>query len=101
MVLEKKMQRNLAVEKRKVEQLTRVNQNLKITNKTLEEQIQDEKKKIKKMVRPVSSHPYGASHIKTNQSSMVSNDREKEKEHAIQLNDKLRKDLEQAKKKLV
>jgi len=32
---------------------------------------------------------------------MVShNDKEKEKEHAIQLNDKLKKDLEQAKKKL-
>ena len=39
-VLQKKMQRDVAVEKRRVEQLTKVNEMLKSNNKTLNEKLE-------------------------------------------------------------
>jgi hypothetical protein len=58
-VLEKKMHRDVTVEKRRVEHLTKVNEMLKTNNKALSDKLEEEKKKAaKRVVRPASSNPY-------------------------------------------
>jgi len=56
------MHRDLAVEKRKVENLTKINEMLKNNNKNLNEKLEEEKKRPAKKVvtRPISSNPYRA-----------------------------------------
>ncbi len=93
MVLEKKYQRDMAVERRKAENMGRINEGLKAEVKKLKAELEEEKKKVKKVVRPASSNSYKAESVR-------GKEKEGEVMDAIVVNQKLQKELEEAKKKL-